>query len=131
MKKFVAAISLSLAAALPAFAIDPVSITLPAAGQLGTLNLSAGQVGTVLIPRAVGCVDFGIYERAGTISSATVDVMGAVYRKTNVGVRLTHLYGPMTLATVTAHQDTGPIHVVYKTMSQATCLKMARTQPRS
>jgi hypothetical protein len=127
MKKFVAAISLSVAVALPAFAAD-TTITLPASGTLGTLNLAAGQTAQVNMPNAVGCVDFGIYERAGTITTASVDVVGGGYRKTGASLRLIHLYGTMKSATVTAHQNTGMFHVVYKSMTQSSCLKMARTQ---
>jgi hypothetical protein len=132
MKKLfaVAAIPLSFALALPAAGAN-VSITLGAGGTLGSLNLAAGQTATVLIPQAVGCIDFGIYERPGTIITSTVDIVGGGYKKTGASLRLAHLYGAMKAVTVTARQDTGIFHVVWKPMSQATCLKMARSQAKA
>jgi len=130
MKKLLVAIPLSFALAMPAAAAN-AQLTLSAAGTLGTLNLLAGQSADVQIPKAVGCIDFGIYERPGTIISSTVDLVGGGYKKTGASLRLTHLYGTMKSVTVTARQDTGIFHVVWKTMSQATCLKMARSQAKA
>lgn len=96
-------------------------------GQLGEANLKAGETISVSLVGAKGCVDLGVYERAGTVATAEVVLTGGGYAKAG-SARLTHLYGTMTTATITARQATGPIHVVYKLPSQATCLKVARTQ---
>lgn len=112
---------------LPAFA---ASITLPAPGQLVIVNLRAGETVTVSIPKAVGCIDLGVYEKSGSVATAGIDLVGGGYKRGGV-VRLTHLYGTMKTATITARVATGDFHVTYKVMNQATCLKMARSQAKA
>jgi hypothetical protein len=82
------------------------------------------------MPKAVGCIDLGVYEKSGSIASAGIDLAGGGYKKAGI-VRLTHLYAPMTTATITARDATGDFHVVFKVMNQATCTKIASTQKKS
>src|SRR5690349_3353100 len=83
MKKFLAAVlASSCAIAVPASAAT-FTLTLNPAGKLGDLNLLAGQSAEVLLPAAVGCIDFGIYERSFTNVNSTVDVVGGGYKRSN------------------------------------------------
>lgn len=113
---------------LSAFAAAPV--TLPSSGFLGVVDLKAGESVVVNMPKAVACIDFGVYEKAGSNPTAGIDIVGAGY-KVPGSVKLTHFYGATKSVTITARVATGGFHVVYKQPNQSTCLKLASRQKKA
>lgn len=127
MKHVFASLLLLFACAL-ASAATPIVLSSP--GQLVVASLKAGESVTVSLPNVTSCVDFGVYEKTGSVPTAGIDIVGGGYVRAGV-VRLTHLYGPVKTATITARAATGEFHVVYKSLVQSTCVKLASTQKAS
>jgi hypothetical protein len=101
---------------------NPTDCTLNS-GEAVTVELDAPDDGSI--------VDFGVYERSGTIATGDLEIVGKDYKKAGVA-REVHLLTAGRTVTIKPRTDCGMVHLVLKaSLTQASAKKMASTQPKA